>query len=182
MAINKMQSPADPMGDYGMEPLPQKKSVAAKIIKLIVAIIIIVALVLIVVKVCWSAYQMYSGDPIAKVSSADWQAIFLDNEQVYFGKVKAVSKDTLTLSDIYYLQVVTKPLQTTQQGATATADNTQQELTLIKLGNEIHGPADRMVINRDKIVLTEKLKSDSRVVKAISTYVDEQKKAATETK
>ena len=116
------------------------------------------------------------GDPIAQANSGDWQAIFLSNGQVYFGKVKVAGSRSLTLTDIYYLQVVTKPLQTTQQGASASSDNTQQELTLIKLGNEIHGPTDRMVINRDQILLTEKLKNDSRVVQAISKYVSDQKK------
>jgi len=101
----------------------------------------------------------------------------LINGQVYFGKVNAVSPKTVSLSDIYYLQVVQKPLQQTQQGGTATADQTaSQELTLIKLGNELHGPTDAMTINRDQILLTEKLKKDSKVVQAISTYLNDQKK------
>mgnify|MGYP001597907594 CR=1 FL=1 len=121
-----------------------------------------------------TAAKFLSSDNIAQVSN-DWQAVFLSNGQVYFGKVKAIGGETLTLNDIYYLQVVTKPLQTTEVGA-AGQPQTQQELTLIKLGNEIHGPTDAMTINRDQVLLTEKLKKDSRVVQAIDNYLKEQAK------
>lgn len=174
MAINKMHEDMDSLEDMG--PAPKRTGSNSKLIKLAIAVIVVAALALAAVKVCWMGFQLVVGDPIAKVSASEWQAVFLVNGQVYFGKVKSVSNKTLTLNDIYYLQVVTKPLQTTQQGTAATAADGNQELTLIKLGNEIHGPSDRMVINRDQIVLTEKLKSDSRVVQAISKYIDDQKK------
>lgn len=168
----------DSMGDE-MASMPPRRVDAAKIVKPIAAAVIAVAIILAVYMVCWTGYKAVSGAPIASVSASNWQAVFLVNGQVYFGKVSSVSNKTLALSDIYYLQVVTKPLQTTQQGATAAPDQSgQQELTLIKLGNEIHGPTDRMVINRDQIVLTEVLKKDSRVVQAISKYVSDQKASA----
>lgn len=150
-----------------------KKKTDMKSVWMTLSGIIIVAVI--IFGVAFGKTMMF-GDPIAKVSGSDWQAVFLTNGQVYFGKVKVAGSRSLTLTDIYYLQVVTKPLQTTQQGTAATADSTQQELTLIKLGNEIHGPTDRMVINRDQILLTEKLKNDSRVVQAIIKYVADQVK------
>ena len=110
-------------------------------------------------------------------ASDDWQAVFLSNGQVYFGKIKAASKKQVVLADIYYLQVVEVPLQTTQTGA-GDVPKTQQELKLIKLGNELHGPVDEMIINPDHVLLTERLKNDSRVVQAINNYLADQKKAA----
>lgn len=172
MALNKMRAPAEEMPDevYGSEA---KRG--SKVVKIVVALVVIF---LVVGAVC-SMVGVYGwgGDSIARPSSRDWQAVFLTNGQVYFGKVTDVGRKTLTLSDIYYLQVVTKPLQQTQQGEAASASTqTQQELTLIKLGNEIHGPQDRMTINIDQVLLTEKLKSDSRVVQAIVQYVADQQK------
>jgi len=41
---------------------------------------------------------------------------------------------------------------------------------LIKLGNEIHGPADSMIITKDHILFIEQLKDDSKVVRAIKEY------------
>lgn len=176
MATNRMKDVFDPMENEELARLPKSGRGIAGIVKIIIAVVVVAVIILALAKAGWSCYQIFGGDPIASVSSSDWQAVFLVNGQVYFGKVKAVSNKTLTLADIYYLQVVNKPLQTTQQGMATPSDSSQQELTLIKLGNEIHGPSDRMVINRDQVVLTEKLKSDSRVVQAISKYVSDQKK------
>lgn len=142
------------------------------------SLIVSILVLIILVGGAWFCVKSLMSGSIAKVSGKEWQAVFLSNGQVYFGKVKAVGNKTITLADIYYLQVVTKPLQRTQEGSTAAASaQTQQELTLIKLGNEIHGPTDHMVINRDQVLLTEVLKNDSRVVQAITKYVADQKAA-----
>ncbi len=105
--------------------------------------------------------------------STKWQAVFLTNGQVYFGKIDRVGWSTVILKDIYYLQVVNVPLQRTIEGqATATANQeTTQQLTLVKLGNELHGPTDEIRINRDQLMFTEFLKNDGRVVEAINNYL-----------
>ena len=94
-----------------------------------------------------------------------------------FGQVEKVTKDFVILKDIYYLQVVTQPLQRSQEGNQAAEGDqrTEQRLTLIKLGNEIHGPKDEMILNRDHVVLLEDLKNDSQVVKAINDYIAQKK-------
>lgn len=103
----------------------------------------------------------------------DWQAVFLSNGQVYFGKVAKQNKTEIKLEDIYYLQV-TRPLQQTAEGQEQA--NTQGELSLVKLGNELHGPTDAMHINRDQVLFIEDLKDDSNVVTAIANYKIGQKK------
>lgn len=176
MAINKTMSPFD---DASKSEGPARKSAGGKVLKFLGLLILLAVIVIIVGALFVGAKRMWTNDSIATVSSKDWQAIFLTNGQVYFGKVKQVGMKSVVLADIYYLQVVTKPLQSTATGAAATAAaQTQQELTLIKLGNEIHGPTDAMVINRDQVLLTEKLKADSRVVQAIASYVNDQAAAA----
>jgi len=97
----------------------------------------------------------------------EYQAVFLTNGQVYFGKVVKNNKAELVLEDIYYLQV-TRPLQQTQEGQEQA--NPQGELSLVKLGNELHGPTDAMHVNRDQILFIEDLKNDSNVSQAISNY------------
>jgi len=98
-----------------------------------------------------------------------YQAVFLTNGQVYFGKVSDMRDKYVTLKDIYYLQV--NQQEQLQSGQPATTTSTQQpQLSLVKLGNELHGPDDIMQINRDQILFFEELKADGRVAQAIEEY------------
>lgn len=98
-------------------------------------------------------------------TAGEWQAVFLTNGQVYFGKILSDSNQELRLTEIYYLQI-TQPLQrsASEQGQ---QQNQQNELALVKLGNELHGPQDLMRINREHVLFIENLKTDSKVVQAI---------------
>jgi len=97
-------------------------------------------------------------------ASGQWQAVFLSNGQVYFGKLSGTSGKYATLKNIYYLQV-----QKAVQPADSTASD--QKVSLVKLGNELHAPKDEMKINRDQILFFEDLKSDGKVVQAIDKYI-----------
>jgi hypothetical protein len=90
-------------------------------------------------------------------------AVFLANGQVYFGDVRREDRETLTLTGVYYLKLA-KPVLS-QEDLQDDAD-----ASLVKLGNELHGPEDRMDISRAQILFVEKLKTDSRVAKAIASY------------
>jgi len=96
---------------------------------------------------------------------SSYVAAFLTNGQVYFGKLKNPDGDYVTLDDIYYLQVGPQQGSATSQNSASTT--AQQQITLVKLGNELHGPVDEMHISRAQILFYEQLKSDGQVVKAI---------------
>jgi len=96
--------------------------------------------------------------------NSGYQAVFLDNGQVYFGKLYAENSQYPVLKDIYYLQV-TQPPQPLREGETPPAN-----INLVKLGAELHGPADEMRINRDHILFIEDLTSGSRVMQAIVQF------------
>jgi hypothetical protein len=81
----------------------------------------------------------------------------LTNGQVYFGKLTAPGGDFYDLRKVYYLAAQASP-----QGGRAAPQR------LIKLGNEIHGPEDLMVINRSQILFVENLKPSGKVSQAIS--------------
>lgn len=91
-----------------------------------------------------------------------YQAVFMDNNQVYFGKITKMDKDQVILEDIYYLQV--------QQVQPKPEEEAQGKLTLVKLGNEIHGPDDQMVINAEHMMFWENLRDEGKVVQAIKQY------------
>jgi hypothetical protein len=97
------------------------------------------------------------------------QAVFLTNGQVYFGKIKAVNKQYIDLRDIYYLNV-SQQVQPDQK-----KDNAQQSssVSLVKLGCELHGPVDQMIVNREQVTFWENLKSDGQVSDAIKKWKDQ---------
>lgn len=117
----------------------------------------------------------FSGSNVVKDGDdnvSDYSAVFLTNGQVYFGKIQRDSTDTqLDIVDIYYLQVGNQSVQ--QSGSTPTPSpsaSAQPDIQLVKLGKELHGPNDRMHINRQQILFTESLKNDSKVIAAIKDY------------
>jgi hypothetical protein len=103
------------------------------------------------------------------VKTEQFQAVFLDNGQVYFGKLASVNNDYVRLSDIYYLQVE-QQIQPDQDDPNSQDDDAQPQISLAKLGNELHGPEDEMFILRDKIVFWENLKGEGQVVQAINNF------------
>lgn len=109
------------------------------------------------------------------VKGKQFQAVFLTNGQVYFGKVSQVDSSYVKLTNIYYLQVTTAATgsQTVQPKASDTAN---QQVSLAKLGGELHGPEDTMFISRQQILFWENLKGDGKVAKAIADYVAQGKK------
>jgi hypothetical protein len=92
--------------------------------------------------------------------ATQWKALFLSNNQVYFGHFLRVPfAGTITLSEVYYLQL-------SQAGQDI---NTQDEsqLKLVKLGSEVHGPTDQMVIPISQVLFWETLRPDSAIVTTI---------------
>ncbi|MBI4714249.1 hypothetical protein HY771_03650 [Candidatus Uhrbacteria bacterium] len=117
---------------------------------------IIIVLVLIVVGAIWWYKTPRLQDSMTL--SGFYQSVFLDNGQVYFGKLKKPSDDFYELTDVFYLQTGSVGL------------DQASNLSLAKLGGEAHGPEDKMQINKSHILFIEDMKSDSKVVKAIQDY------------
>lgn len=82
-----------------------------------------------------------------------YQAVFLTNDQTYFGRLRNIDSDYLLLSDAYYVRI--------------DDDGSGQ---MVKLGAiEPHGPKDKMVITKEQVLFWENLRFDSQVVKTIQS-------------
>lgn len=82
-----------------------------------------------------------------------YQAVFLDDKQIYFGKLKGIDSPYPILDDVYYVKL---------------EDEKATSGRLVKLGLiEPHGPRDQMIINREHILFWENLKPDSSIVQTI---------------
>lgn len=98
-----------------------------------------------------------------------YQAVFLTSGQVYFGKLERMTAKEMVIVNVYYLQAIDNPQQTSsvKSNANINTSNTAPQYSLIKLGGELHGPQDRMYINRSQVLFTEDLQDSSQVVTAI---------------
>ena len=92
-----------------------------------------------------------------------YQAVFLSNNQVYFGKLSGLNSQYPILSDVYYIQAL---MPQDLSGIT----KTKNKLQLVKLGSELHQPQNIMYVNRDQILFIEPLKPDSNIVKSILEF------------
>jgi len=83
-----------------------------------------------------------------------YQAVALDNGQVYFGRIQGLNSPYPVLTDVYYVQARVNP---------KTKKTTN---ILVKQGKEWHAP-DRMVLNARHIVFIEPVTAESQVAKLI---------------
>lgn len=122
---------------------------------------------LIIVVIVFIGWFFYKSSTSSNIDNGKYQAVFLSNGQVYFGKLQPLNGDYMKLTDIFYLQ--TKSSATSENPQETTSD-TSSQVELIKLGGEIHGPNDEMIISKDQILFFENLKKDSQVSTTITEY------------
>ena len=134
------------------KPAPTKKNrIVSK--KHFVALVIIAALI---------AAGLFAWSKMTnQIDGARYQAVFLSNGQVYFGKLHDYYNGRPYLTDVYYFQGT---------GNTQSQVSAQQQLR--KLGSEVHGPEEKLILNKDSILFVENLREDSAVVSAINKQQD----------
>lgn len=114
------------------------------------------------------AYIVVGGPKKAEsgyVDNKKLQAVFLNGGQVYFGNINDLNGKFLSMSNIYYLRV-NQQVQPNQSNNNSSSN----DISLVKLGCELHGPTDSMVINREQVIFWENLKDDGQVAKAVAEY------------
>jgi hypothetical protein len=146
------------------QPVAPVKAAQPKQKHYIKYIVLVFAVILVLGGGFMAKQKMMRNDFAGAVNKDRYQAIFLTNGQVYFGKIDKISGTGYTLKDIYYLQV-----QQGVQGENAQQQNPDQNqnLSLAKLGSELHGPEDVMYIEGKQVLFWENLKTDGQVAKAI---------------
>ncbi len=151
-------------------PAPQfvtarKPSKAKRIIFSIVGVLIAILLV----AAGWFACRMLPAMNAAPIDDSKYQAVFFTNGQVYFGKLRDYNTGYFKLTDIFYLQTQSTGTATDSENPQKTSTD-QNNVQLIKLGEEIHGPEDAMVISKDQVLFYENLKADGKVARSIEQY------------
>jgi hypothetical protein len=95
------------------------------------------------------------------VDTSKYQAVFLNNGQVYFGYIKDLNSSYIEMTNIFYLT----------QGGSSSSSSSNSNYSLVKLGcQQIHDPLDQMVINRDQVTFWENLNPSGKVVSSINQF------------
>lgn len=98
------------------------------------------------------------------VKKDELQAVFVNvngtnGGQVYFGHVEDLNAQYIRLTKVFYIQ--------NQQSGSSSSSSAYN---LVKLGCELHGPEDEMVINRQQVFFWENLKNDSQVAQKAAEF------------
>lgn len=129
----------------GKPPKPVKKGLIG------IGVVIVIALAMAAI-----GWLVFSKTERSELDRSAHQAVFLTDGQVYFGKITRLSRDHIKLTEVFYLNV-------------NDAEN-NNDVSLVKLGCELHGPDDMMIINRDNVSFWENLKAEGRVSTAIAQW------------
>lgn len=172
--MNRGDRPGQPTGQPTQVATPVHAASPAKTqktklkslrgMRLVQAIFLFLIAILVVAVVAYISVGGSKKTEASYIDNGKLQAVFLNGGQVYFGNIKDLNGKFLTLANIYYLRV-------NQQVQPNTTTNTNSnDVSLVKLGCELHGPTDSMVINREQVVFWENLKDDGQVAKAVAEY------------
>ncbi|HET8884527.1 MAG TPA: hypothetical protein VFM68_03585 [Candidatus Saccharimonadales bacterium] len=137
-----------------------------------------VAGLLLVAVIVLSGWFLYRSSINAYIDDNKYQAVFFTNGQVYFGKLDKLNGGYFKLTDIFYLQAQPDESGDTSEGSTnpqETANQQTPDVQLIKLGSEVHGPTDEMIMSKEQILFFENLKADGNVSETIEKYQNENK-------
>ncbi len=153
--------PATPPSPAGKKGLGLRKKGDWVGLRYMFVILVSAAVILLVTVLLFLALGSDNNSGEDKLVKKDqYQAVFLNNGQVYFGKISSLNSSTLVVNDVFYIEA-----QAAQQ------QQSNNNYTLRKLGaSELHKPEDSMIINRDQVTFWENIKEDGRVVQAIKQY------------
>lgn len=87
------------------------------------------------------------------IDSGAYQAVFLTNNNTFFGKLQQQGDDWFVLTDVFYLSV-----------------SEESGTQLIKRGSEPQGPREPMIIPAAQVLFIENLRADSDIVTAITRF------------
>ena len=116
----------------------------------------------------WVAWQKLAPAD-SGIESSKYQAVFFTDGQIYYGKLTVLNDRQYKLTNVFYILSQNENKTANADGETAETQNNAQ---LIKMGNELHGPEDAMMINRDHVLFYENLKPDGKVTQTINQYKD----------
>lgn len=163
-----------PMGPQADQPAsaPRRKgknnwsdNIVVRIVNVLMTLAVVAVLIGLLIFVIYDKNTSTTADTEGQyVKTANLQAVFLNTGQVYFGNIKAVNSNFLVLRHIFYLE------SNSTSSSSSSSSSTPSNVTLVKLGCEIHAPLDQMVINRSAVTFWENLSPKGQVAEAVARW------------
>ena len=116
-------------------------------------LLIIVVAIIVLTSVAYVAHRSAVAGAVR--FNTTYQAVLLDDNQVFYGKIQGLGTAFPVLTDIYYVQHQVNP------------QTKEVKNILVRRGSEWHAP-DRMVINAQHIVFVEPVSRGSKVAQLIA--------------
>ena len=129
----------------------------------IIALIIMAVIVILVAAGLWWKWSRTSG---YFIEGDKYQAVYLTDDKVYFGKLDILNDGSYKLTNVYYPQAA--PAASDKDGGQSQSTASSQ---LVKFGSELLGGEDQIIFSKQRVSYWVNLKSDSKVVKAIDAYI-----------
>ncbi len=128
-------------------------------------------IILVIVFIIFSSAAIYGlffrdndKNEVVVEQKKEWYAVKLVTGEVYYGEILDVSGDPVVVENVYY------DYDQISESENDVQKDEASNLRLIKRGKETHGPAGTMNIIRSQVKYIEKLKKESRVLRAILDY------------
>ncbi len=161
---NTQPSASPPSAGTAPSGSSKKKRDRGKWARIGIVTVVGAVVVLLVALIAFIGFSGNNGED-KYVDNSKLQAVFLNTGQVYFGNIKTLNSKYFVLTNIYYLQ------QANGNSSNSNASsNAGSNVTLVKLGCELHEPYDQMVINSTQVTFWENLQDNGQVAKAVSTF------------
>lgn len=119
-------------------------------------------LVVLILVVLLAATHWYQHRNDQRILADHYQVVYLVTGQIYFGKLQNTAGQYLTLTSAYTLQNSTTT-------SSSSAGSLSEPSKLLKVSQQVYGPDDSMAIRADQVQFWQNLRSDSKVVRAITS-------------
>lgn len=105
-------------------------------------------------------------------TQSKWQAVFLSNDQVYFGHLTQYGINYWRLDNAHYIKVTKVPVAPAPQDLKAKTNPQDQQqfenrTSLVKLSNDMHKPENVLYIPKEHILFWQDLQNSSSIAQTL---------------
>lgn len=135
--------------------------------KIIIALIIVIAAAITTAIFFDNNYHLTSASQESLRNRSKIQTVFLNNGQVYFGRLSKFGFNQWRLENAHYLRTEEMPAAANAEEGSPAATTTTRQTTLMKVSQDLHSPENTIYIPNNNILFWQNLQPNSAIAKAI---------------